>query len=385
MKRVVIVGGGMAGLASAKVLSRHFEEVILIKGHEPSQSHHLHVLLKSGQLSLERIFPKISEKFEEAKCPFIDWAKDTLWENGNHQFPQYGSPIKTYSMGRFFLNRLMMNELTRLENVIMVDDKAIDFTFNNKAFVKTCKGQVFETDHVVLATGEQFPLKKVGRILKEKTCEINLTYRSLLFRTKDLKMNNIEQYYYQLDPPYSYLGCVISPIENGTSLVTLIESEAIFTKCTTVEDFFNKTKRVPGGKVYSMIKEAHPLSVVSTYRKNKMSKRIFDLKALPKQLILVGDLHASLNPIFGQGMSLTLLQIELLKQKMGPNFSSLKFHQEVQKLISYPFFLSHVGSLPQGPLKNGLRLFLKGCQKSPILHQFFLTHLHSLGNKKRLL
>jgi 2-polyprenyl-6-methoxyphenol hydroxylase-like FAD-dependent oxidoreductase len=384
MNKVIIVGGGMAGLTSAKVLANHFTEVILIEGHEPTQGHHLHVLLKSGQLSLERIFPGISAKYHASNCPFIDWAQDTVWENNNGQFPQYDSAVRTFSMGRRFLHQLMLKELELVKNVTFIKDLALDFVFDEKARVTTATGERIEADYLVLAAGENFPFQRVAKLLKQKKREINLTYRSLIFKTQDLNMEGFKQYYYQLDPPLSHLGGVISPIEDGKTMVTLIEAEAILSVCKTHGDFFEKAKNVPGGKFYQIITNAIPMTEVTTFRKPTMTKRTFDLKTLPSQLILLGDLHTSLNPIFGQGMGLTLLQVELLDKKMKGKFSNLKFHQEIQKLIRYPFFLSMVGSLESGVLKKGLRLFLKLCQKSPMLHQQFLIHLHSLGKKRRL-
>lgn len=287
-------------------------------------------------------------------------------------------------MGRRFLHQLMLKELAMVKNITFIKDLAVDFVFDEKAQVTTAKGEVIQADYLVLAAGEKFPFQRVAKIHEEKHCEINLTYRSLIFKTQDLNMEGFKQYYYQLDPPLSYLGGVISPMEDGKTMVTLIEAEATLSACRSHEDFFEKAKNVPGGKFYHIIKDATPLTEVTIFRKPTMNKRTFDLKALPAQLILLGDLHTSLNPIFGQGMGLTLLQVELLDRSMQHKFSGLKFHQSVQKLIRYPFFLSMIGSHEGGPMKKVLRLFLHLCQKSPSLHQLFLIHLHSLGNKRRL-
>jgi 2-polyprenyl-6-methoxyphenol hydroxylase-like FAD-dependent oxidoreductase len=65
--RAIVVGGGMAGLFSARVLSDHFDEVIVLdRDHEPTtaeprgtvpQGHHFHVLLPGGLDAMKDWFP----------------------------------------------------------------------------------------------------------------------------------------------------------------------------------------------------------------------------------------------------------------------------------------------------------------------------------------
>ncbi len=66
-KDALVMGGSMAGMLAARVLADHFERVTIIERDrfperpEPRrgvpQGHHLHVLLKRGRISLERLFP----------------------------------------------------------------------------------------------------------------------------------------------------------------------------------------------------------------------------------------------------------------------------------------------------------------------------------------
>ena len=63
MSQAIVIGGGIAGLATARVLADHFERVIIVdRDHFPTspsfrsgtpQAHHIHVLLLEGQHLLE--------------------------------------------------------------------------------------------------------------------------------------------------------------------------------------------------------------------------------------------------------------------------------------------------------------------------------------------
>lgn len=71
-RHAIVIGGGMAGLLSAHVVSQYFEHVSLIeRDHYPEgpvfragvpQGRHVHVLLVRGQHILETFFPGLKDK-----------------------------------------------------------------------------------------------------------------------------------------------------------------------------------------------------------------------------------------------------------------------------------------------------------------------------------
>ena len=92
----------------------------------------------------------------------------------------------------------------------------------------------------------------------------------------------------------------------------------------------------------------------------------------------MGDVFCSLNPVFGQGMTVALEQALLLQQGLGRGrFSSRDFHRHSARRARLPFLLSKVGSdTEDGFSKRYLQRFLLRCQKSTRLHKNFLKVLH---------
>ena len=370
MKKVVVIGGGFAGLAAAKAASSHFDQVIIYNQGEAKQSLHQHVLLKSGQIILENLFPGIGQKFIHKGCLELDWAKDTFWENADGVFPNYNSSIKTLSMSRTLLQQTMKEELTGHPNIQFINEKVT--TLEN-----------ISASLVIIAGGQNFPLKRfLGDVYsKEMFQTINLTYRSYLFNYADLNMKNFKQYYYQIDPPRSFIGGVICPVENALAMVTLIEKEEKISKCETLEDFVDKAKQIPGGNFYEIIKDAVPLNSVAIFRKVQTHRKILNEKKIPEGIIVLGDTLNSLNPIFGQGMTLSLMQVELLeKMFLSKKIDERYFHNQCNKLSVVPSLLSKIGSEEKGFAKKVLRFYLQICQRSKALHQHFLKVLHSLAH-----
>lgn len=374
MRTAVVIGGGVAGLAAAKVLASHFSKVIIYDKNEVKQSLHQHVLLKSGQIILEKLFPGINQKFMKAGCAQIDWANDTLWENNDGKFPRNYSSIQTISMSRGLLQNYMSEDLKLLPGIQFRDERVE-------------KLEDLEASLIVIAGGQSFPVRVVlGNAFScEKRLKINLTYRSYVFNLDDLDMEGFKQYYFQIDPPNSFIGGVICPIEDNKAMVTIIEKEEKISQCDTYKDFLMKAEIIPGGTFYKIIKNASPLTKMAVFRKVDTHRRILDVNKIPKGVIVLGDILNSLNPVFGQGMTLALMQVEVLDRMLSENrFEGPEFHRQCNRLGRIPFFLSSTGSNEKGISKNLLRLYLKFCQKSKRLHHYFLKILHTLGSPGKL-
>ena len=364
MKSAIVVGGGIAGLAAAQVLSERFDKVQVYEGDEPAQSHHLHVLLKSGQDALERIFPGIRQQLQLKGCPQIDWALDTVWENQDGEFPRYESSVRALSLSRILLNQVMRDMINKLR-IEFKQEKILSLDGLN-------------ADLIVLAGGQHFPLARfIGRdSYNETNLPINLTYRSYLFLKEDLNLKGMGQYYFQIDPPVVRIGGVISPIEENKVIVTLIEHEESYSSCSTYEDFLAKAKGIPSDNFQKILQEARPISGPHFYRKKTTHRR--KILSLPANVIVLGDTLMSLNPVFGQGMTVALKEVELFQEMLGKDFVPMAFQAKCETVSTLSYHLSHLGSQEMGIGKTSLRSYLRLCQKSKAFHHLFLKQLHFL-------
>jgi 2-polyprenyl-6-methoxyphenol hydroxylase-like FAD-dependent oxidoreductase len=85
----IVIGGSMAGMLSARILSEHFEWVTIIERDklpdvpEPRkglpQARHLHALLLRGLKIMEQLFPGLQNELIEAGAHEIDTAQDFAW------------------------------------------------------------------------------------------------------------------------------------------------------------------------------------------------------------------------------------------------------------------------------------------------------------------
>ena len=85
----MVLGGSLAGLLAARVLSDHFDHVTLIerdvypetaetrKG--IPQANHVHGLLLRGRQILEELFPGLQDEMIAAGAPLVDMANEIAW------------------------------------------------------------------------------------------------------------------------------------------------------------------------------------------------------------------------------------------------------------------------------------------------------------------
>jgi len=89
MKRAIVIGGSMAGLITARVVSEFFEQVILIErdvlpGEAENrrgvpQGRHSHALLSSGAHVLEQLFPGFCDELTNDGALYGDPLLDLRW------------------------------------------------------------------------------------------------------------------------------------------------------------------------------------------------------------------------------------------------------------------------------------------------------------------
>jgi 2-polyprenyl-6-methoxyphenol hydroxylase-like FAD-dependent oxidoreductase len=145
-KQAVVVGAGMAGLAAAKAIAPHFENVTVFDRdslpNAPAprsgtpQSRHTHALLAGGHSALDRMFPGIEIDLMEAGAVRMRLRRDFRLElPGFDPFPQRDFGYDQFALSRPALERVCRHRVeqephieirsrTRVTEVIASPDKS---------------------------------------------------------------------------------------------------------------------------------------------------------------------------------------------------------------------------------------------------------------------
>jgi 2-polyprenyl-6-methoxyphenol hydroxylase-like FAD-dependent oxidoreductase len=129
-RQALVIGGGIAGLLAARVLTDHFDRVTIVeRDHLPTaatfrsgvpQSRHVHALLLRGRQIMEQLFPGLEAELEAAGVPIFDQGLSglTLFKSG--WTPRIASGLTVYACSRTLLESHIRERLIANRNVTLL-------------------------------------------------------------------------------------------------------------------------------------------------------------------------------------------------------------------------------------------------------------------------
>jgi 2-polyprenyl-6-methoxyphenol hydroxylase-like FAD-dependent oxidoreductase len=334
--KAIIIGGGISGKLAARVLSDFYKEVVILeRDHEtdgPSprkgapQGEHLHALLHAGEYGLEELFPGITEEFYGSGAVKINSTLDLAWFHHGVWKLRYDGKYSTTLQTRPHLEWHIEQYIKKIPNVIFHYNQVVqDFLFNeakNRIIGVQLKDKSLIADLVVDASGvsslSSSWLDKHQIAVPSEKVEINLSYISKQFQLSEKSDSHWKIKLVYPNPPHEKIGGTISKVEDNRYIVTLMGyHNAINDKEVLKSDecFVELAKKLPKQDIYQEIENATPISKTSIYRVPHIIWRRFDkLENLPNGLLLIGDTFCRIDPVFGQGMSIAVLETLALKK-----------------------------------------------------------------------
>lgn len=330
-----IIGAGASGLLSALVLAERAEEILLIDRYWPDpqggsqgtpQSRHLHVLLAEGQRLLASLLPKVWRKLTVDLLPLVDWGKETWWKTPQGLLIPNDCDVKTYLFSRQWFNQALWSECQQFKNIktltATVDDwQVIDGKIKRLQFKDG--NYISIAGNVIDGRGRASDLQ---RQLRLKSLEVKNQYRYFSTRLpQDTWQTKLvaQQVYIQACPKKEPIGLVLSPIEGQEMILTLIDTTG------TV-----KTE-VQRQLIVNSLFEKYQLGSIDCkcmnwvpYANLNNKRLIIASRKWPQNLFALGDSICYQNPVYGQGLTVILKQIQLLRQPNKLNWLSQKqLHQ----------------------------------------------------------
>lgn len=376
-RNAIVIGGSIAGLLAARILSDRFDQVTIIESDsfptQPQwrqgvpQSHHAHILLTKGWQILEPLFPGLQDELATAGAPLVDWTADFPLLGLGGWFPRFASHIKTHPSSRNLLEWSIRKRLSNSSNISFLQGNKVIGLLSDTD--NTCVTGVqigdppaaalryrhFQTqltaNLIVDASGRnsQTPqwIKALNYHPPEET-EINsfLGYASRWYQRPTNIQNDFEALYLLPKPPHLTRGGGYYPVEENCWIVTLIGVARDYPPTDEVGFLeFARTLRSP--LLYEAIKEAQPVSPIYSYRNTGNRLRHYEkLSRFPENLVVMGDAVCTFNPIYGQGMTAaalgTLTLKQCLEQQSQNNLTGLskRFQKQLAKVNATPWLMA---------------------------------------------
>jgi 2-polyprenyl-6-methoxyphenol hydroxylase-like FAD-dependent oxidoreductase len=336
-RHAIVVGGGIAGLLSARVLAEFFERVTLLERdeiHEPlgprrsaPQSHHAHFLLKGGEQIMEKLFPGLLQDLVDLGSVPVSTGLDIL-VSGLLEQPRRDLGITCHCQTRGLLEHALRRRLDDQCNIethrgCSVTALLTDTPKHHVLGVKyrghpAGSENSLGADAVIEAGGRGALTRRWLEDLglgSPPTMEIgvDLGYATGIFEIPEDPARDWKGLVVVGKPPEDGRGALVLPIEGDHWIVTL-GGRFGHHPPKEYKGFIAFTKSLPNPGIHAAIKDAKLVSEIHQYGFPASVWRHYEaMEAFPERLIPLGDTLCSFNPLFGQGMTSAALQVESLR------------------------------------------------------------------------
>ncbi|WP_249998153.1 FAD-dependent monooxygenase [Actinoplanes sp. M2I2] len=393
-QQAVVLGGSIAGLMAARVLSDHADHVLIIErddlaeldvpderiaadpihavGPRPGvpQGSQVHALLPSGLKQLERWFPGFIDAALEAGAVDPPPATNRFYMDGAlREDPPSGPAAQALVSSRPFLEALIRHRVLALPNVRAVCGRADGLVLKDNEVSGVRWGdEEVAADFVVDATGRSsrlgdwlesygFPKPPMQRM------GIKLNYATALFRRPaDAKVQTCISIANPGPGKVARIGG-FTPIE-GDRWTVLVSGYADDRPGRDAGEFRDRCVGDFPAEFGEVATNAAQVGDVITYHQADSRRRDFHrLNRFPARLVAAGDAVASFNPVYGQGMTSATLHASALSEYLrgDPDLTkpATSYFQDVKVVVDAAWQVSTMADLAlphvDGPYPKGYR------------------------------
>lgn len=370
--RALVIGGSIAGLLTARVLSDHFDQITIIERDSlpdeadyrkgVPQAHHLHALLIRGQRIMNKMFPGFDDDLLQAGGIKARWGLDGAFYTTGGYTPYFDAKMKSITISRRSVEWVVRQRVAQIDNInfmTQTDVKDLCFSDDGKRVIGVHvqsrvdrERDVLLGDLVVDASGRRSKapnwLEAQGFDAPEKT--IITAHTGYATRWYQLPENHDIDNMIILVQPNPPIGCYRGGgylfAENNQVVVTLIGANHDYPP-TDEQGYMEFMRSLPAPDLYELVQQCEPISPIHGYRKLENQWRHYEkLTHHPENFIAIGDATVAFNPIYGQGMSSAAIQAEALNKvlhKYNPHHlhgMPQQFYKQLPRVLKSAWMIS---------------------------------------------
>jgi 2-polyprenyl-6-methoxyphenol hydroxylase-like FAD-dependent oxidoreductase len=333
MRHAIVIGGSMAGLCAARILSDFYDKVTVVDrdaypegAHERPgvpQSRHVHALLMRGRIELDNLFPGFERTMIERGALEINFGLDFATLRRDGWAPRRSTRIATLFASRVLIEETARGLLRKIPNIELIERAdATGFIVERGGAIRVTGLDVVPRDGrpafkltgdlIVDASGRATKcptwITALGLALPdEQVVDSHTGYASRWYKGAEPGKRPAEWWWKGawIDPTgdeVEYAG-VLFPVEGNRFIVTLAGWGGNYPP-SDEEGFTARLSRLRSPIIAQEVAIAEPMSKVYSYRQMANRWRHYDTwKARLDGFIALGDSTCAFNPVYGQGMT----------------------------------------------------------------------------------
>jgi 2-polyprenyl-6-methoxyphenol hydroxylase-like FAD-dependent oxidoreductase len=355
--RAAVVGGSVAGLCAARVLSDAFGSVVVLERDElpdepvardgAPQTGHPHALLEAGRATLEDLFPGFGDALLSEGGLLIDALSDVRWYDQGGFLADGRGRSPMYTASRPLIEQVIRRQVRSLGNVRVRDgcrvrgylqgaggDRVAGVAFRDE----DGEQRRLEADLVVDATGRT---SRTPAWLETHGYDpppvdevrVDVDYSTVRI---DRPPGDRRLFFVPPSAPRAR-GAFLIPIEDGQWEVLMqgIHDGRTPSDPDGVLEFL---EGLPVPELSRLVR-SRPVTSEGVRRypfPSSLRRRYGDLDRFPDGLVVTGDAVASFNPIYGQGMSVAALDALALHHALaagGRDDLAARYFDRVERVV----------------------------------------------------
>jgi 2-polyprenyl-6-methoxyphenol hydroxylase-like FAD-dependent oxidoreductase len=372
-ERAVVLGGGIAGLLAARVLSDAYTDVVVVDrdqltgttGFRNGVPHgrHAHCLVARGQQIFEELLPGVTQEMSEAGVTLGDFNGQIQWHFNGQKLAASESDLICVSSGRPILEEHVRKHVQAIPNVRFLERYDIvglettpEATRVTGARIQRSEPgsqpEVLLADLVVDITGRgsRMPawLGELGyQAPPEDKIKVDLAYTTRHYKfktnpfTTDIAIN-------QAGTPAFPRGVFCYLLPDGETVELSLTGVLGDHAPTDPEGFTDYIKSLPLPNHYEYVHDAEPVDDPVRFKFPASVWRHYEqLTRFPDGLLVMGDAVCSFNPVYAQGMTVAGMEaLTLQKHLQGPaGVNAIPFFGEIAGQIAGPWQFSAIADL----------------------------------------
>ena len=372
LEHAIVIGGSIAGLFAAKVVSEVFNCVTLIE-RDPlpqipqprrgvPQSVQPHVLFTRGFQIMEQHFPGLGEALAAAGAITIDWGREFhLFSQGGWNATFDGeSQLQSVTCSRYLLETVIRQQVAKLSNVQFLDAckvQGLVMAGDGSAIQGVLYQRQGDRESTTLTAqlvvdasgrGTLAPhwLSRLGLIPPPQTrVDGGLGYATRRYRIPDSAQPDCKVMLISHEPPDQPRLGYLAQIEHDQWIATLGGYGKKYPSLDT-EGFLAFAQTLEQPHFYQAICNAEPCSDIMAHRATANRLYHYEKITLPSGFIALGDAVCALCPVYGQGMTVSALSSLVLQrwlvevQAHGGDLDGTTFQKQLAHSNASPWSLA---------------------------------------------
>ena len=367
-RRAVVLGGSIAGLMAARVLSDSFDDVLVIERDrlddtcQPRkgvpQGRHVHGIYSTGIFILDSLFPGLRAELLQGGAVEADMGAEFRWWHwGGFRLPKTAG-VRALLQSRPLLEQHLRRQVRKLSRIVVKDDTDVVAAVGGDGGSRVIgvrvrergREQLESTVHAELVVDATGRGSRASRWMEElgfapppeTELFVDLSYATRIYRRRASDLGPFKAMVVSPAGPMERRLGVLFPIENERWSATLAGWVGDHPPLDE-KGWLAFAASLPTPELHRVLLAGEPLGEIVQHKFPSNLRRHWEgLRRWPERFVALGDAMCSFNPAYGQGMTVAAFECQALGEcvKRGLEGLPARFYRQAGRIVDRAWTLA---------------------------------------------